>query len=72
MPLNTGAPVDIDADLANADWTKTTWDLPPYKSRAFFEFVPIESLPEFRRRPVYTHAVAAGLIHDDEWVGDFV
>lgn len=59
-----------DADLANADWTKTTWDLPPYRSKEFMEQVP--DLEAFKKLPVYAKAVEAGLIHDDEWVADSV
>lgn len=64
--------IDFDGDLASADWAKQTWDLPPYKSDAFFQVIPIEQLPDFRNRPVYQHAVDQGLIHDDEWVANFV
>lgn len=60
--------VSMDADLANSDWTKQAWDLPPYRSRAFMLQFP--DLDAFRKLPVYQHAVDAGLIHDDEWVGD--
>jgi hypothetical protein len=56
-----------DATLDNADWTKRTWDLPPYKSAEFFAVFPAAQLPAFRLSPVYRHAVAAGLIRDDEW-----
>lgn len=58
--------LDIDADLDHADWTKTTWNLPPYKSPEFMEQFP--DLAHFRTLPVYRHAVEAGLIVDDEWV----
>ena len=57
---------NFDADLENADWTKQSWDLPPYKSAEFnalgFDLVA------FRKLPVYKNAVAAGLIKNDEWV----
>lgn len=58
-----------DADLANADWTKKAWDLPPYKSVDFLMLFP--DLDAFRKLPVYAHAVEALLIHDDEWVADW-
>ena len=65
--------INLDNSVGSADWTKTTWDLPPYKSRDFLDQIGgIDNLDEFRERPVYQHAVAAGLIHDDEWVGDFI
>jgi hypothetical protein len=56
-----------DAESADADWTKRSWDLPPYKSPEFDKLYP--DLDTFRKRPVYQHAVAAGLIVDDEWAG---
>lgn len=62
---------NLDADLASADWMKTTWDLPAYKSKEFFEQVG-DDLNSFRKLPVYAAAVANGLIHDDEWVADYI
>ena len=63
---------DLDADIENADWTKSTWDLPPYKSAEFFSIFPVERLENFRQLPVYKAAVAAGLILDDEWLADYI
>lgn len=63
--------VEPDADLVNADWTKTAWDLPPYKSAEFYATVT-EDLDSFRKLPVYAAAVASGLIYDDEWVADWI
>lgn len=63
---------DLDADSESADWTKKTWDLPPYGSTEFFQIVPIESLDEFKKGVAYRSAVEQGLIHDDQWVADFV
>lgn len=60
--------VTLDDSSANADWTKTTWDLPPYKSPEFNAQLP--DLDWFRNTQTYKGAVASGLIHDDEWVGD--
>ena len=65
MALNT---ISVDEDLENSDWTKQGWDLPPYRSAAFMAMHP--DLEHFKTLPVYKHAVAKGLIHDDEWVGD--
>lgn len=62
--------VSPDADPEGADWTKTTWDLPPYMSPEFLQLVP--DLDTFRKSTTYAKAVAAGLIVDDEWVGDSV
>jgi hypothetical protein len=57
----------LDQDLTNADWTKTRWDLPAYKSPAFFSLVT--DLEQFRTLPVYRYAVEKGWIVNDEWVG---
>jgi len=64
--------VELDNSVENADWVKHTWDLPPYKSREFFALVPLKQLDHFRTLPVYQQAVKSGLIHDDEWVADYV
>lgn len=62
--------VSLDEDTESSDWTKQSWDLPPYMSK---EFLDLDlDLDAFRESPVYKHAVEAGLIHDDEWVGDSV
>lgn len=60
--------INIDANPDNADWTKRSWDLPPYKSPAFNALV--SDLDAFRKLPVYRFAVMRGLIVDDEWVGE--
>lgn len=66
-------PIEIDADMENADWTKTSWDLPPYKSKEFFQLMGDDvDLDWFRTTQTYKAAVEALLIHDDEWVGDYV
>jgi hypothetical protein len=57
-----------DETPEGADWTKATWDLPPYKSRAFMAL--IDDLEAFHRLPVYRFAVVSGLIVNDEWNGD--
>jgi hypothetical protein len=65
-----------DADTENADWIKAAprgWDFPPYGSAEFLEAIGgEENLGSFRKSPAYRGAVEAGLIHDDEWVGDWV
>ncbi|MDA8218370.1 MAG: hypothetical protein M0Z94_12205 [Dehalococcoidales bacterium] len=61
----------VDGDPDNADWTKQTWDLPPYKSEESMRFLARsgETLDDFRRLPVYRFAVLKGIIKDDEWIG---
>lgn len=62
--------VSVDEDIQSADWTKHTWDLPPYRSTAFLTLFP--DLDLFKTLPVYAAAVSNGLIHDDEWLADSV
>lgn len=59
--------VNLDEDLEQGDWTKQSWDLPPYKSKEFLAQTP--DLDHFRTTFTYRNAVANGLILDDEWVG---
>lgn len=61
-----------DATTENADWTKQSWDFPPYKSAEFLEAIGGPgALEKFRRSPAYAGAVTSGLIHDDEWLADW-
>lgn len=62
--------INMDADPMNADWTKCTWDLPPYKSEEFMRFLKSSTLEDFRKLPIYIFAVQQGVIVNDEWVGD--
>ena len=57
---------NIDENIEDADWIKQEWDLPPYKSKEFFETV--KDIEHFKTLPVYKHAVRTGKIKDDEWV----
>jgi hypothetical protein len=59
-----------DENLDNADWLKTTWDMPPYKSPEFMDLLRPRTLAQFRTLPVYKHAVRKGLIKNDKWVGE--
>lgn len=62
-----------DADTENADWTKQSWDFPPYKSAEFLAQIGgPDNLDAFRKSPAYRGAVDTGLIHDDEWLADWV
>ena len=60
--------LNIDEHPMNQDWSKRTWNLPPYKSKEFLDI--ITDLNHFRQLPVYKFAVMNGLIKDDEWQGD--
>jgi hypothetical protein len=59
------APLAIypDADPRNADWPKRKWDLPPYKSNEFMEYLHAtnRSVSHFRKTPVSLFAVESGL-----------
>jgi len=63
---------NIDANPENADWTKQSWDLPPYKSSEFMALIKHSgmSLEQFCKLPVYKQAVLKGIIEDGRWVGD--
>ena len=65
--------LNIDGQLHNADWTKQSWDLPPYKSDKFMNQLEKNdmTLEEFKKLPVYQHAVRNGLIdgEKDKWTG---
>jgi len=47
--------INIDAILENADWTKTKWDLPKYKSKKFYDLLKAMdmTLTQFKKLPVY-------------------
>ena len=60
--------IDIDFYDESADWTKQSWDIPPYKSREFLTDFP--DLDNFRSLPVFKHAVVKRLIVNDERVND--
>jgi hypothetical protein len=53
-----GSPIIYpDQDLHNADWTKQSWDLPPYGSDEFNEWLKRSnySLDQFKKTPCYMH-----------------
>ena len=61
--INT--PLMLDVQIDNADWTKMTWDLPPYLSPEFNALVPHDKLDDFKKLPVYLNALASGEIVDN-------
>lgn len=65
-------PLEPDKDLKNADWPKRTWNLPPYKSKEFYEILEFSgmTLKHFKTLPVYMFAVEKGLIKNDQWAGE--
>lgn len=68
--LKADATLSPDASLEDADWTKTTWDLPPLNSPEFEELGVDKE--KFMRTPAYLLAEEQGLVHDGEWVADWV
>jgi len=58
--------INIDAIPENADWTKTVWDLPKYKSEEFFEVLKEigMTLSQFKKLPVYKYNIEAGNIQE--------
>ena len=56
----TRAVISVDANIENADWTKTTWDLigidSPEKLRAYLS-VSGDTVEAFKKRPIYTFNV---------------
>jgi hypothetical protein len=61
--------VNLDDTPQNADWIKSGWDLPPYRSDEFYR--QVRDVEEFKRSPIYAAACQNGLICDDEWVGNY-
>ena len=62
-----------DKTIEGADWIKRdAWDLPPYKSLAFFAAIGGEDkLHSFKQTPSYRSALEHGDIYDDEWIADY-
>lgn len=72
MPEDDDSVIYVDRDQQNADWTKLTWDLPPYKSREFMNLLKMNNmtLEHFRTLPVYKFAVRNGKIVNDQWINE--
>jgi len=58
--------INIDEILENADWTKTRWDLPKYKSKEFYRVLKSMemTLTQFKKLPVYKFNLANGTIKE--------
>jgi len=58
--------LNIDAKLDNADWTKTKWDLPKYKSKACYRVLKSMkmTISQFKKLPVYKWNLKAGNIKE--------
>jgi hypothetical protein len=56
----------IDENPEDADWTKKSWDLPPYGSDEFFNHLKFSgmTLEAFKKLPVYKWAVERGDIKE--------
>lgn len=55
MMAEESAPIRLDEDQANADWTKRTWDLPDPDSAEFADWLEQAgtSLEQLKRLPVW-------------------
>ena len=53
-------PVNLDANLEDADWTKQTWDLPTIGSEEFRKYLEStgQTLEDFKHLPVYKNLMA--------------
>lgn len=58
--------INIDEQIGNADWTKTKWDLPKYKSKAFNDWLKFlgMTLTQFKKLPVYKFNLENGTIKE--------
>jgi hypothetical protein len=58
--------LNLDEDLENADWTKMKWNLPEYKSEAFFKVLKSMhiTLEHFKTLPVYKWNLRRGTIKE--------
>ena len=58
--------INIDLQIEDADWTKGTWDLPPFGSDEFNDFLRAtgKTLEDFKKLPVYKWAVERGEIKE--------
>lgn len=59
--------INLDEDLENSDWVKRSWDLPPFGSDEFNQFLEStgQTLEHFKTLPVYKWAVERGEIKED-------
>jgi hypothetical protein len=58
-------------DEWNADWIRDSWNIPPYKSEEFMDFLEWLgiTLEKFKSLEIYARAREYGWISpDDEWV----
>jgi hypothetical protein len=60
LPKRQPLTIDLDDTVANADWTKTTWDLPANSLDELRRWLKHSgrTLEEFKTLPVYQHNVA--------------
>lgn len=61
---------NIDESPINRDWTRSEWNIPAYRSKAFFQWLAKNSLTlvAFKQTAKYRLAVLEGLIVNDKWV----
>lgn len=63
--------INIDENPSNADWLHANWNLPPYRTPAFFRYLEKRgiTLTEFKKGPKYKAAEKKGMIVKDKWKG---
>jgi hypothetical protein len=63
----SSAQLNIDDTSSNSDWCKQSWDLPAYKSKAFYQYLKQgnQTLKQFQLQPVYKMALKRNLICED-------
>lgn len=62
---------NIDESPISRNWTKTNWNLPRYRTKAFFAELDRRgmTLTEFKKTVMYRQAKEDGKIdQDDKWV----
>lgn len=63
--------IEVDALEENADWLRSVWTGPPYRSEKFLADLKAAGLTlgKFKKMPKYRFAVRNGLIKNDRWTG---
>lgn len=60
---------NLDGSVSAANWIKFRWDLPPYKSKSFMNWLKKKgrTLQDFKQSVTYELAVEHGYIRGDKW-----
>lgn len=62
---------DLGTEPENAEWLRTKWTVPPYRSKEFGEWMNERgiTLEVFQTWPMYNNALRSGLIKEERWTG---